>query len=49
MQNNPAVNNGYLGDNEDEEFQDDAFHMVTQYNWEEDIIWNGDDMKYKVN
>jgi len=21
--------------------------MVTQYNWEEEIIWNGEDIKYK--
>lgn len=39
--------NGYDADNE-EEFPDDCFHMVTQYNWEEDIIWNGDDIKHKV-
>ncbi|KAB7507256.1 Transcription initiation factor TFIID subunit 1 [Armadillidium nasatum] len=40
----------YDGDNEEEkEFPDDAFHMLTQYNWEEDIIWNGDDTKHKLN
>ena len=38
---------GYEADSE-EEIPDDCFHMVTQYNWEEDIIWNGDDMKHKV-
>ena len=27
---------------------DDAFHMVTQYQWENDIIWNGDEIKAKV-
>ena len=26
----------------------DAFHMVTQLNWEEDVIWNGEDIKHKV-
>ena len=26
----------------------DSYHMITQYNWEEDIIWNGDDVKHKV-
>ena len=31
-----------------DEFADDCFHMVTQYNWEEEIIWNGEDIKYKV-
>ncbi|XP_069947042.1 transcription initiation factor TFIID subunit 1 isoform X2 [Cherax quadricarinatus] len=40
--------NGYEADSE-EEFPDDSFHMVTQYNWEEDIIWNGDDIKHKLN
>lgn len=38
---------GYEADSE-EEIPDDCFHMVTQYNWEEDIIWNGDDIKHKV-
>ncbi|XP_068208830.1 transcription initiation factor TFIID subunit 1 [Palaemon carinicauda] len=33
----------------DEDFPDDSFHMVTQYNWEDDIIWNGDDIKHKLN
>ncbi|XP_040573195.1 transcription initiation factor TFIID subunit 1 [Lepeophtheirus salmonis] len=27
---------------------DDAFFMVTQVNWEEDVVWNGDDIKHKV-
>jgi transcription initiation factor TFIID subunit 1 len=27
---------------------DDAFLMVTQVNWEDDVIWNGDDIKHKV-
>ena len=30
------------------EFPPDAFLMVTQMNWEEDVIWNGDDIKHKV-
>ena len=30
------------------EFPADAFHMVTQLNWEDDIIWNGEDIKHKV-
>ena len=30
------------------EFPADAFHMVTQTNWEDDIIWNGEDIKHKV-
>ena len=31
------------------DFPPDAFLMVTQMNWEEDVIWNGDDIKHKVN
>ena len=27
---------------------DDAFLMVTQANWEDDVIWNGEDIKHKV-
>ena len=30
------------------EYPPDAFHMVTQLNWEEDVIWNGEDIKHKV-
>ena len=26
----------------------DAFHMVTQLRWEEDIIWNGEEVRQKV-
>lgn len=32
----------------DEEFADDAFLMVSQLHWEDDVIWNGDDIKHKV-
>ncbi|KAK7072813.1 Transcription initiation factor TFIID subunit 1 [Halocaridina rubra] len=45
---NPIKVSAYDADVE-EEFPDDCFHMVTQYNWEDDIIWNGDDIKYKLN
>ena len=27
---------------------EDAFLMVTQANWEDEVIWNGDDIKHKV-
>lgn len=27
---------------------DDAYHLVTQLQWEDDIIWNGEDIKAKV-
>ena len=30
------------------EFPDDAFHMVTQKHWEDDIIWNGEEVKAEV-
>ena len=30
------------------EFSPEAFLMVTQANWEEDVIWNGDDIRHKV-
>ena len=26
------------------EYPDEAFHMVTQAQWEEDIIWNGEEV-----
>eukprot|EP00095_Tigriopus_kingsejongensis_P010565 maker-scaffold2286_size17589-snap-gene-0.4 protein:Tk10565 transcript:maker-scaffold2286_size17589-snap-gene-0.4-mRNA-1 annotation:"transcription initiation factor tfiid subunit 1 isoform x2" len=29
------------------DFPDDAFLMVTQTNWEEDVVWNGDDIRHK--
>lgn len=32
----------------DEEFADDAFLMVSQLHWEDDVVWNGDDIKHKV-
>lgn len=32
------------GENVDE----DAFLMVSQLHWEDDVIWNGDDVKHKV-
>ncbi|XP_011313489.1 transcription initiation factor TFIID subunit 1, partial [Fopius arisanus] len=33
---------------EDEAFADDAFLMVSQLHWEDDVIWNGDEIKHKV-
>jgi transcription initiation factor TFIID subunit 1 len=42
-------------DNEEETYEreesldpDDAYHMVTQIQWENDIIWNGDELKQKI-
>ncbi|KYQ50337.1 Transcription initiation factor TFIID subunit 1 [Trachymyrmex zeteki] len=32
----------------DEDFTDDAFLMVSQLHWEDDVVWNGDDIKHKV-
>lgn len=34
--------------NKNEEFADDAFLMVSQLHWEDDVVWNGDDIKHKV-
>ncbi|XP_066586394.1 transcription initiation factor TFIID subunit 1 isoform X2 [Prorops nasuta] len=31
-----------------DEFSDDAFLMVSQLHWEDDVVWNGDDIKHKV-
>jgi transcription initiation factor TFIID subunit 1 len=48
---------GNAADNDEDDFifsnsdsvdPDDAFHLVTQIQWEDDIIWNGDDIKQKV-
>ena len=33
---------------EDIDYPDEAFHMVTQVHWEDDIIWNGDEMRQKI-
>ena len=30
------------------QYPDEAFHMITQLNWEDDVVWNGDDIKHKV-
>ncbi|XP_018430785.1 PREDICTED: transcription initiation factor TFIID subunit 1-like, partial [Nanorana parkeri] len=32
----------------DRQFQDEHFLMVTQLQWEDDVIWNGEDVKHKV-
>lgn len=33
---------------EDLKVNPEAFLMVTQLNWEDDIIWNGEDVKQKI-
>lgn len=30
-------------------FPDDSFLMVSQLHWEDDVVWNGEDIKQKVN
>lgn len=35
--------------NEAETFPDDAFLMVTQLHWEDDVVWDGNEIKHKVN
>lgn len=32
----------------DDGFPDDSFLMVSQLHWEDDVVWNGDDIKHKV-
>ena len=39
---------GDVDENAKIDFPPDAFLMVTQCNWEEDVVWNGDDIKHKV-
>ncbi|KAI7812775.1 transcription initiation factor TFIID subunit 1 isoform X1 [Triplophysa rosa] len=34
-------------EDEDSKVQDELFLMVTQLQWEDDIIWNGEDVKHK--
>ncbi|XP_065336082.1 transcription initiation factor TFIID subunit 1 [Cloeon dipterum] len=33
---------------EDEDIPEDAYLMVSQLHWEDDVVWNGDDIKNKV-
>lgn len=33
---------------EAETFPDDAFLMVTQLHWEDEVVWDGNDIKHKV-
>lgn len=33
---------------EDGGYADDAFLMVTQLHWEDDVVWDGNDIKHKV-
>ena len=30
------------------EYPEDAYHMVTQVQWEDDIIWNSEEVKQKI-
>lgn len=32
----------------EDEFPDDSFLMVTQLHWEDDVVWDGNDIKHKV-
>lgn len=47
------VDDGLLVGNEtddspDSGFPDDAFLMVSQLQWEDDVIWDGSEIKHKV-
>lgn len=33
---------------DEEEFAEDSYLMVSQLHWEDDVIWNGDDIKHKL-
>lgn len=33
---------------DDKAFPDDAFLLVSQLHWEDEIVWNGEDIKHKV-
>ena len=48
VQQEPVVVASTSKDQVKNEIPDDAFLMVTQANWEEDVIWNGDDVRHKV-
>ncbi|NXJ79291.1 TAF1 factor, partial [Trogon melanurus] len=39
--------NAVLMDEKDDLLADEHFLMVTQLQWEDDVIWNGDDVKHK--
>ncbi|XP_053329695.1 transcription initiation factor TFIID subunit 1 [Spea bombifrons] len=45
---NPSQKTGTTDENPDNQFQDEHFLMVTQLQWEDDVIWNGEDVKHKV-
>jgi hypothetical protein len=34
--------------NDHEDFPDDSYLMVSQLHWEDEVVWNGDDIKHKV-
>lgn len=36
------------GNGSDGGFPDDAFLMVSQLQWEDDVIWDGNEIKHKV-
>ncbi|XP_023310146.1 transcription initiation factor TFIID subunit 1 isoform X2 [Anoplophora glabripennis] len=40
-------NNNLDDTTEDKDIPDDAFLMVTQLHWEDDVVWDGNDIKHK--
>jgi hypothetical protein len=30
------------------DFSEDSYLMVSQLHWEDEVVWNGDDIKHKV-
>lgn len=35
-------------ENDENSFPDDTFLMVSQLHWEDDVVWNGEEIKHKV-
>ncbi|CAH1777107.1 unnamed protein product [Owenia fusiformis] len=52
LKQEPRNENGEVVEVEEEKptitFPDQAYHMVTQIQWEDDIIWNGDEVRHKI-
>uniref|UniRef100_A0A8C9ERG0 Transcription initiation factor TFIID subunit n=1 Tax=Pavo cristatus TaxID=9049 RepID=A0A8C9ERG0_PAVCR len=43
----PSFQDAELADEKDDLLADEHFLMVTQLQWEDDVIWNGEDVKHK--
>ncbi|CAH1981121.1 unnamed protein product [Acanthoscelides obtectus] len=45
---NENENQKVVKQEENDDYPDDAFLMVTQLHWEDDVVWDGNDIKHKV-